>query len=203
MLEKLERMREQLRSRREDGSAGEAQRNFERRARGEDPGQGRGSAQGEKQGSGRPSGRGPGGQPVPVPVPGSGTSRGSDAPGQGEGQGEGRDSPGQGPEAGTGHDDDLAGAASNRGARAGKDVSAVGQDTGQGQSQSETIRSAARGGFTRPGYRSLFQDYRTVAEEVMRGESIPPGYRTQVARYFDLIRPRDGASTTSRAKEKP
>ena len=55
----------------------------------------------------------------------------------------------------------------------------------------ETLGAADRG-FSSRGYRKVHADYSAHAEELLEDESIPPGYRHYVRRYFQLIRPRDG-----------
>ncbi|RYE78911.1 MAG: hypothetical protein EOO74_04575 [Myxococcales bacterium] len=64
-------------------------------------------------------------------------------------------------------------------------------DTGQGPSVSETIQGAAQRGFVGKKYQRVYTDYRTKAEEAMKNEEIPAGYRFYVQRYFQLIRPRE------------
>jgi len=53
------------------------------------------------------------------------------------------------------------------------------------------IYGAAERGFVGRGYKKVFTDYQTVAEESLAKDEIPPGYRFYVRRYFQLIRPRD------------
>ncbi|HSC87520.1 MAG TPA: hypothetical protein VLC09_09635, partial [Polyangiaceae bacterium] len=193
LLEQIEKLREELRRRREQGGDGEeARQAFERRARGQDGGA---SPSGSSSSSGRPGKGGSAGQAVPVPIeaPGSAASRGS-GPGT-KGPGESGNQPGAaGDQPGTSHDENLVGDASARGGGAAQDVAAVAQDSGAGPSQRETIRSAARAGFARGPYRALYQDYQNVAEELMRKDAIPPGYKSHVQRYFEMIRPRSEAA---------
>jgi hypothetical protein len=120
----------------------------------------------------------------------------------GGGQGEGNE-PGQsgkepggngedkgGHSAGHGHDPHLAGKATNP--KMGTlDVQAAGIDTGQGASRSEVILGAAERGFKGGGYKKVYTEYRTSAEEQMHRDQIPPGANDHVRRYFDLIRPRE------------
>ena len=70
-------------------------------------------------------------------------------------------------------------------------MTAAGVDTGQGPSTSQVIYGAADRGFTGRGYKKVFTDYQTVAEEVLNSDEIPAGYEFYVRRYFQLIRPRD------------
>lgn len=71
------------------------------------------------------------------------------------------------------------------------DVQAMGLDSGQGVTRSEVIQGASGRGFRGRGYQRVYTEYRTVAEEQLKSEEIPPGAGTHVRRYFDLIRPRD------------
>ena len=64
-----------------------------------------------------------------------------------------------------------------------------GQDTGEGPSRSEVIRVASEGGFATTEYQDVYADYHEIAEEVMRREQVPDGYRYYIQRYFQLIRP--------------
>jgi hypothetical protein len=70
-------------------------------------------------------------------------------------------------------------------------VTAAGIDTGQGAASSQVIYGAAQRGFVGKGYKQVYVEYRTVAEQVMTKDEIPPGYRFYVQRYFQLIRPRE------------
>ncbi len=66
-----------------------------------------------------------------------------------------------------------------------------GQDSGEGPSRSEIIRSASEDGFATTDYRDVFVDYEDIAQEVMEREEVPDGYRYYIQRYFQLIRPQD------------
>jgi hypothetical protein len=65
-------------------------------------------------------------------------------------------------------------------------------DTGQGRARSQAILGAAERGFVSQGYKKVFTEYQTVAEESLAKQDIPGGYRYYIKRYFQLIRPRDG-----------
>jgi len=71
------------------------------------------------------------------------------------------------------------------------DVQAAGIDTGQGASRSEVILGAAEKGFRGGGYKKVYSEYRTSAEEQIHQDKIPPGTNDHIRRYFDLIRPRE------------
>ncbi len=214
LLQRLKEMREVLRQQGKGGRQ-RLQRmlRFGNRARG-NQGQGKGGKQGKqgqgkqgqgKEGQGQGKGQGmmpgPGGQGEKIVImPGQGL-----APGQGKGQGQGPgqgqpgagegDKPGQGggkggKSWGTGHDENVKGDASELKGNT-KDVTAAGVDSGEGSASAEVIHGAAQRGFVGKGYRKVFVDYRTVAEDVLKNDEIPPGYRFYVRRYFQLIRPRE------------
>jgi hypothetical protein len=185
LLKQLEELKERLREQRKEGDQAERMRDFQRRARGGPPkpqeGQGQpGGKPGEGQGDLSLT---PGG--APTPAPGS-------QPGEGEGESsqQGNASPGREP--GHAHDENLKGDPSRLDGKSYDDKAAAGQDSGQGPSESETIASAAERGFVSGAYEKLYQQYRTVAEEVMEKDRIPPGRKTHIKRYFELIRPREG-----------
>ncbi len=151
-----------------------------------------------KDGQGKGAGKGqqwvigPGGKKILIPGAGSGQG---DMPGMGAGQGSGEGKDGQGAgqggkEAGTGHDANLAGKRTDL--KSGTtDVQQQGLDTGQGPSNSQVILSAAERGFKGSGYKKVFKDYHTVAEQQINKDTVPDGYRFYVHRYFQLIRPRE------------
>lgn len=184
MLERLRQMKESLRRQREEGS--DARERFEKRARGQ---QGQDAGEGEP-GAGQPGdgqpGEGQGAGSMPIPIPGA--SRPGAPAGAGEGQPQ--PTPGAESEPGTSHDPNVAGDRTESGVKPGDATMAVAQDSGEGATATETIRTAAEAGFTRPSYEKLYRSYETVAEEVIEREKIPPGYRSHVERYFQLIRPR-------------
>ena len=116
------------------------------------------------------------GESIPVPVPGSGQQPGS---GSGQGAGAGSDPGGN-----------LQGDPTQP---IGKtvDVAAAGIDSGQGEVSSEVVYGAASRGFAGADYRNIYTEYKTVAEEALTSDDIPPGYKFYVRRYFQLIRPRE------------
>lgn len=131
---------------------------------------------------------GPGGKKILIPGMGQGAGQGA-----GQGSGPGKDGPGSGQggkEAGTGHDGNLAGKRTDL--KSGTtDVQQQGIDTQQGPSNSQVILSAAERGFKGSGYKKVFKDYHTVAEQQINKDQVPDGYRFYVHRYFQLIRPRE------------
>lgn len=154
-------------------------------------GQGQGQNQGQGQGPGKKQltfgfGQGQGeGQGVALGPTGVAPSAGENGQSQGSATGGGdKDT------WGTGHDPNLAGDATKLKGQT-EDVTAAGADTGQGAASSQVIYGAAERGFVGRGYKKVFTDYQTVAEESLSKDDIPPGYRFYVRRYFQLIRPRD------------
>ena len=71
------------------------------------------------------------------------------------------------------------------------DTEEMGQDTKQGPSNSHVILGAAERVFKGSGYKKVFTDYHTRAEDQINKDQIPDGYRFYVHRYFQLIRPRE------------
>jgi hypothetical protein len=156
-----------------------------------------GQGQGQ-QGQGQGQGQGKNGKPQLTIGQGSGEGQGQGIAlgqtGVAPGAGQPGDSPGGGggdkESWGTGHDPNIRGDASHLKGQT-EDVSAAGADTGQGAASSQVIYGAAERGFVGRGYKKVFTDYQTVAEESLAKDDIPPGYRFYVRRYFQLIRPRD------------
>jgi len=70
-----------------------------------------------------------------------------------------------------------------------EDVQEMGADNHQGPTNSQVIYGAADRGFKGSGYKRVFTDYHTRAEEQINKDQIPDGYRFYVHRYFQLIRP--------------
>ena len=193
MIKQLKALKERLRRQNQDGKQAERLREFQKRARGQsgqDPGESGQEGGAPKPGQGQGEGQGqmrlgPGG--VPIPVPGEGQAK----PGAGKpGEGQQGSEPGGGKEPGTGHDPNLSGESSHLDGAKLNDTTAVAQDTGTGQSASETILSVAEEGFTSSSYEKLYREYETVAEEVMEKEAVPVGRKAHILRYFELIRPR-------------
>ena len=115
--------------------------------------------------------------------------------GQGQGQGgQGEGAPNSGYSGNSGHGENVAGKATNPNLGT-QDSQLTGQDTGEGGSNSKMIRSAASRGFASRGYKNVYRQYRTEAEDTLKHDenkdAIPGGYRFYVRRYFDLIRPRE------------
>jgi hypothetical protein len=191
LLRKLQEMRELMR---QQGKGGKDQldrlQKFGQRARGQSsPGEGQGEEQpggGQKKDGPLRLGNGSGGPSIEIPMAqsGHGESQGSSdkSPGGSE--------PGSGQRAGTGHDPNLSGAATDLKGKT-VDVTAAGADTGQGTASSQVIYGAAERGFVGHGYKQVFTDYQTVAEQALSQDEIPSGYRFYVRRYFQLIRPRE------------
>jgi hypothetical protein len=141
---------------------------------------------------------GPGGKRILIskgagqsPGQGSGPPQpGGDGQGAGQGQQGTSEGGGEGHGIGSGHDGNVAGKRTDP-KMGTADVQAQGLDTQQGPTNSEVILGAAERGFKGSGYKKVFTQYRTVAEQEMNKDTIPDGYRFYVHRYFQLIRPRE------------
>ncbi|HYO98467.1 MAG TPA: hypothetical protein VER33_28385 [Polyangiaceae bacterium] len=192
--ELLQRMRELREVLRQQGQGGadrmQQMKRFGQRARGGRPEGGNEKPGGKGKGQGK--GQGQGVETITIPritqVPVSGPSSGQGQESQGDGApGE---QPAAGKQAGKGHDPNLQGEATALKSQT-QDVSAAGIDTGQGTASAEVIYGAAERGFVGKGYRDVYVEYETVAEQALEHDQIPPGYRFYVRRYFQLIRPRE------------
>ncbi|WP_437671004.1 hypothetical protein [Sorangium sp. So ce131] len=215
LRQRLEELRELLRQQGQGGKQRMARMlRFGKRARGgnqgsgdEQQGQGqKGQGEGEQegqegqQGQSGQGGQGKGGQGQgqelvigpggkKIPVPGGGAGQGQDGEGKGQGNSNGGNQPG-GDGAGSGRGGEIAGQRTDP-KMGTQDVQAQGLDTQQGPSNSEVILSAAERGFKGTGYKKVFTQYHTVAEQQINKDQIPDGYRFYVNRYFQLIRPRE------------
>jgi len=194
LRQQLEQLRELMRQQR--GQGGQRQRTrlqqFSRSAGGQQGQQGQqggqqGALQQGGQGNGPPQGvalvpGGSGGVPLPLPGQSPGQQGRGGQPGQ-QGQ-----EPGGG--AGVHHDENLRGAAIDPLART-QTVQVQGQQSGNGPSRSQVIRTAAGSGFASRPYREVYSPYWDRAREVLHQGEVPPGFRSYVRRYFQLIRPRE------------
>jgi hypothetical protein len=162
---------------------------------GQQGGQGAQGGQGQAQG-GQGQGQGqPGGEAALELTAGRGGDAVLELPGMGEGQGRGGRGEGgglTGAGAGDQHDPNMLEDPTRLNSRA-QNTRVEGQAS-EGPSRSEVILGAADRGFASSPYRRVYTDYSDHAEEVLEQDEIPPGYRFYVRRYFQLIRPRDGAA---------
>jgi hypothetical protein len=189
VLKQLKALKERMRRQNQGSEQEKRLREFQKRARGQ-------SGQDSKQKEGKPGGKkgekrglgslslGPGGMQIP---------------GGGEGE-QSAQAPGTGEKPGHAHDPNMEGASTELPGAGAEDKTAVAQDSGEGQSASETIASVAEEGFQPGSYERLFHEYHTVFEEVMEKESVPQGRKAHVMRYFELIRPR-GDSPVEKGKQ--
>jgi hypothetical protein len=193
LKKQIEELREMLRQAKQGGKQREQlQQRFRQRAAGQGsgkPGEGKGQGGQGKQ-AGQPGGPpklslGGGGQSIELPGS-EGATPGAAKPGNGQAGG---DQPG-GKEWGSGTNADARGDETKASGKL-NDVSAAGIDTGEGTASSEVVFSAGERGFTSNGYRKVYTDYKTVAEETLTDDQIPAGYKFYVRRYFQLIRPRE------------
>ncbi len=131
----------------------------------------------------------PGGKGGDMLLLGGPKGQGMKLPGMGPGQGNDPQL-GQGDGIGEGHDPNLMG-----GEKPSMDFKTdedfvPGQHGEDGQTKEKVVMTAAQKGFASRAYREVHQDYAGVVEDALEKEHIPPGKRTYVRRYFDLIRPR-------------
>jgi len=175
LKKQLEMLRQMLRQRDKSGDSQKARkREFARRAQGQGTGPGGERTQGIRLGS----------SIAGVTMSGSqGEANPGSQPGSGQ-QGKASD------RAGSGTDSNLKSKPTSLPGQT-QDVSAAGIDTGQGPSSSQVVYGAAERGFTGTGYKRVYTEYKTVAEEALERDRVPAGYETHVRRYFQLIRPRD------------
>lgn len=159
---------------------GDAESQFEKDAAGGKDGDGKDMMLGEGK---------PGGKPGEMLLLGGKGQGGMKIPGMGK-NGQGNDPKlGQGNGIGEGHDKELFGGEKPSMDFDTKEDFVAGQH-GDGPSKSKVVMTAAQKGFATAGYREVHQDYADVVEDALEKEHIPPGKRTYVRRYFDLIRPR-------------
>lgn len=114
------------------------------------------------------------------------------------GTGEMLEAPGQG--GGSEHDETRLPAPTR--AQAGYEDRQLAGAAAAGPTRSQVIVGAAEGGFASAGYRKVYGDYRTHAEEWIERDEVPAGYRFYVRRYFQLVRPRAAASAREPHEER-
>ncbi len=119
---------------------------------------------------------------VPIPAGSRGASSGPE-----QGRSSPTDSPGAG--AGTEHDPSLLGDPTRRGATP-VDLQVTAADTGQDTVSVDVVADAAYRGFAGSRYQRAYREYESVAETNLAQPQVPPGVRSRVRRYFQLIRPR-------------
>lgn len=219
LLERMKELREQMRR---EGQSGQGQKNrmkrFQKKARGK--GQQGGSEKGQGQKGQGKEGQGQEDEGDEEGQEGEGGKDGQGKDGQGkqeggkngeqwvvgpggkkmlllsrgQGQGQGEGAPNSGYSGNSSHGENVSGKATNPNLGT-QDSQLTGQDTGEGGSNSKMIRSAASRGFASRGYKNVYRQYHTEAEEALKHDgnkdAIPGGYRFYVRRYFDLIRPRE------------
>lgn len=164
----------------EQGEPGDAARQFEESAQGK--GEGKDGQGAGEQGFKLSQGPGKGGD---MALLGGPKGQGAKSPGIGQGDSDtqiGTEGIGQG------HDKRLLGDKTGMEVDTKEDF--VAGQHGDGDSKSNVVMTAAQKGFASRAYAEVHQDYAGVVEDALEKEHIPPGKRTYVRRYFDLIRPR-------------
>ena len=183
-------LKEMLRRAAQQGGEGEdGKESFEQSAQGEGQ-EGKDGQDGQdgkdgKDGKGGQAGMKPGGKGGDMMLLGGKGQPGAKMPGKGMG-GQASDGPGEG--IGVGHDPNLMGEKTDMDVKTVDDL--VQGKPSDGPTQTRVIMAAAGRGFASRAYADVHQDYAGVVEDNLEKEKIPPGKRTYVRRYFDLIRPR-------------
>ncbi|MCE2794275.1 MAG: hypothetical protein LW816_03055 [Planctomyces sp.] len=106
----------------------------------------------------------------------------SEAGNQAQGQGKG------GNKAGKGTAGDPQGQQNARNA-AGSELKLTGDDSGTGDSETEKSEGQPQDQQAERQYRQNAQRYEALSEAALRSEPIPPGQKSLIRRYFQLIRP--------------
>jgi hypothetical protein len=84
----------------------------------------------------------------------------------------------------------VLGARTPPGALGGRDAPVDVRENSAGPSRAQVIGAAGARGFAAREYRRVFDDYHAAVEESLDATLVPPGRRSLVRRYFQLIRPR-------------
>ncbi|MFM7163967.1 MAG: hypothetical protein ACKO3T_01885 [Planctomycetaceae bacterium] len=118
----------------------------------------------------------------------------SEAGNQAQGQGKG------GNKAGKGTAGDPRGQQTARSA-AGNELKLNGDDTGTGASETEKSEGQPQEQLAERQYRQNAQKYEALSEAALRSEPIPPGQKSLIRRYFQLIRPATQPAENSQPTE--
>jgi len=84
--------------------------------------------------------------------------------------------------------------------KTGSDMKLLGQDSGTGDSDVETEKGPEQEQEAVRQYRQNVDKYEALSESVLESESIPPGHRQTIRRYFEMIRPSAGETDTVNAQ---
>lgn len=102
-----------------------------------------------------------------------------------QGQGKG------GRKAGKGSAADPRGQASSQSpATAAKELRLKGENSGEGESQTETLPGEREEQTAEREYQQNLERYQSLQESSLDSEAIPPGQKQTIRRYFQLIRPK-------------
>ncbi len=113
-------------------------------------------------------------------------------------QGQGRG----GRKAGKGSSGDPRGDASKASATA-QELRLKGENSGQGDSQTETLPGEREEQPAEREYRANLQRYQSLQESSLDSEPLPPGQKQLIRRYFQLIRPRETPDATNPPAQSP
>ena len=87
--------------------------------------------------------------------------------------------------------------------QANRKVEEITGNPGEGPSEMETTHSPEGKQKSATAYKENYQKYKKMSEDVLDSEPIPLGHRQTIRKYFELIRPSNGESTSSPSKEAP
>ena len=76
--------------------------------------------------------------------------------------------------------------------KTGSEMNLKGEDSGTGDSEIETEQGSEQEHEAVRQYRQNADKYEAMSESVLETESIPPGHRQTIRRYFEMIRPTSG-----------
>jgi hypothetical protein len=98
---------------------------------------------------------------------------------------------GQGRSLGITHDPQIQGSEETVRQAPHKDVAAITAATKDETVSAEVVATSAERGFSTASYASVYRAYEPVRESLLERPNVPQGKRSQVRRYFQLIRPRE------------
>jgi hypothetical protein len=98
---------------------------------------------------------------------------------------------GQGRSLGINHDPQIRGSEETVRQVPKNDVAAITAKTKDETVSAEVVATSAERGFLTTGYASVYRAYEPVRESLLERPNVPQGKRSQVRRYFQLIRPRE------------
>jgi hypothetical protein len=102
----------------------------------------------------------------------------------------------KGPGVGRGTDPNLLGKATER--KKDRDPYLMKPSEGKGKSDYFQVKSARELAKSEVDYKNIFVNYKRLAENTLYNEQVPIGYREYVRKYFENIRPEEGAKAQNK-----